>query len=375
MRVPTVPFLILLLAIQAPVHADAPVHRAKDHSYRAVTVVEGFEYPWGVAFLPDGRFLVSEREGALRVVSASGAVGKPVRGMPEIWVRGQGGLLDVALDPDFADNRLIYFSYSEPGGDGGGTAAARARLDISGNQVTGVKVLFSQRPKSPGGRHFGSRLVFGPAGHLYITTGDRGERDKVQTFSINRGQIIRIQKDGRIPEDNPFVNKDGYRPEAWSLGHRNVQGAARHPETGKLWTVEHGARGGDEINIPEAGRNYGWPVISYGVHYWGGKIGVGAKRAGLEQPVYYWDPSIAPSGMAFYTGDKFPAWKGNLFIGALKARALVRLTLNGERVVGEERLLEDFGERIRDVRNGPGGTLYVLTDDDPGKLIKLEPVK
>ena len=299
----------------------------------------------------------------------------PLRGVPKVRAYGQGGMLDVILDPDFARNNTIFFSFSEPGDGGAGTAVGRAVLDIAGNRITSVKVIWRQAPKSSGGRHFGSRLVISRDGRLFITIGDRGERSRVQDFTINRGQVIRINRDGSIPEDNPFVGKPGRRPEVWSYGHRNPQGAALHPETGKLWIHEHGARGGDEVNIPLPGRNYGWPVIAYGRHYWGGRIGVGTARAGLEQPVYYWDPSIAPSGMAFYTGDKYPGWKGSLFVGALRFQLLARLTLNGEKVVREERLLTGLNERIRDVRQGPDGYLYLLTDSGDGRILRLEPAK
>jgi glucose/arabinose dehydrogenase len=322
--------------------------------------------------------IVTERAGGIRIVSPGGQVSPRLAGMPAVYAHGQGGMLDVALDPDFAANKLIYFSYAEPGPGRAGTAVARARLDLAGNRLGEVTVIFRQTPKSDGGRHFGSRLVFGRDGSLFITVGERGQRHRAQDFSINRGNVVRINPDGTIPSDNPFIDKKGigrkgYRPEVWSYGHRNPQGAALHPKTGKLWIHEHGARGGDEINIPLAGRNYGWPVIAYGRHYSGGKIGVGTHRAGLEQPMYYWDPSIAPSGMAFYTGDKFPEWRGNLLVGALKFRLLVRLELDGEKVVAEERLLKGLGERIRDVRQGPDGYIYLLTDSGDGRILKLVP--
>jgi len=369
---------VMLLAIVVSFAARAETVLRTDHyRVRVVTVAEGFQHPWGMAFLPGGRMLVTERPGWLRIVGPDGRFGPPVAGMPKIGAVGQGGLLDVALDPFYASTHLIYFTFAEPGPGGVGTAVARGRLDVAGNRVTGVQVLFSQKPKSNSGRHFGSRIVFGADGRLFITTGDRGESQRNQNFAINRGQVIRLERDGRIPADNPFAKnpggRAGYRPEAWSLGHRNPQGAARHPLTGKLWLHEHGAQGGDEINIPAAGKNYGWPIIAYGEHYGGGKIGEGTHKPGLEQPIYYWDPSIAPSGMAFYTGDKFPKWQGNLLVGALKFRLLVRLELDGERVVAEERMLEDLGDRIRDVRQGPDGFVYLLTDDDPGRVLRLEP--
>lgn len=361
--------------IAGPACVFANTYASQHYNVRLVKVAGDLEHPWGLAFLPGGQYLVTERAGRLRIVDAGGSLFDPVAGLPRIWAEGQGGLLDVALDPAYAQNRTIYLSYSEPGGPGGGTAVLRAQLDTVKNRLENVQVIFRQEPKGETARHFGSRLVFDRDGNLFITTGDRGERDRNQDFSINRGQVIRIRPDGSIPPDNPFVGKDGYRPEVWSYGHRNPQGAALHPQSGKLWTQEHGARGGDEINIPLAGRNYGWPVISYGRHYWGGSIGEGQAKAGYEQPIYYWDPSIAPSGMAFYTGSIFPKWQGNLFIGALKYRMLVRLELDGERVVNEERLIKDFDERIRDVRQGPDGYIYLLTDNDPGQILRLEPAQ
>jgi glucose/arabinose dehydrogenase len=340
---------------------------------RVVTVAGGLDHPWGLAFLPDGRMLVTERGGNLRIVGKDGKISPPVAGVPAVAARGQGGLLDVALDPKFAENRFVYLSFAEPGEGGMGTAAGRGRLE--GDRLVGFKLLFRQVPKSSGGRHFGSRLVFARDGRLFITTGDRGEQDRVQDFAIHRGQVIRIEADGTIPKDNPFVGKAGYRPDTWSLGHRNIQGAALHPATGELWTNEHGARGGDEINIPAAGRNYGWPIITYGVDYSGAKIGVGTHREGLEQPIHHWDPSIAPSGMAFYTGDRFPRWKGSVFVGALVGQMLVRLELDGRRVRKEERMLRGLRERIRDVRQGPDGYLYLLTDSAEGRLLRIEPAR
>ncbi len=366
------PLTAVAILVIAPGPAAAQVFDTQHGKLRVVTVAKGLVHPWSVAFLPDGRMLVTERPGRLRYVSKDGRLSAPIAGLPPVWARGQGGLLDVVLDPGFANNKLIYFSYAEPGPGGAGTAVARARLD--GSRLTGVKVLFRQVPKANTGFHFGSRLVIDRAGHLFITIGERGQRERAQDPSVNRGQVIRINRDGSIPRDNPFVGRKGYRPEIWSYGHRNPQGAALNPRTGKLWTVEHGARGGDEVNIPEAGKNYGWPVIAYGRHYSGAKIGVGTHKAGMEQPIYYWDPSIAPSGMAFYTGDKFPAWKGNLLVGALAYRLVARLTLDGDKVVKEERILDKLGERIRDVRQGPDGYVYLLTDAEDGRLLRLEPV-
>lgn len=351
------------------------VYDSKAGPIKVTRLATGLAHPWGMDFLDDKTLIVTEREGNIRLVSLDGIVSDPLTGLPDIWVSGQGGVLDVLVDPDYVNNGLIYFSYAEPGKGGASTAVARAVLNRENLALNDVRVIFRQLPKSDGGRHFGSRLVFSPDGHLYITTGDRGERDRAQDFTINRAQVIRIWPDGTIPDDNPFVGRKGYLDEVWSYGHRNPQGAARHPVTGKLWIHEHGARGGDEINIPAGGKNYGWPVIAYGIHYFGGKIGEGTHKEGMEQPIYYWDPSIAPSGMDFYTGDRFPAWKGNLFVGALKDRMLVRLTLDGEKVIAEERLLQDMDERIRAVKQGQDGYLYLLIDDDPGSLLRLEPAR
>ena len=354
-------------------YLSGSVFSTEHTGFRVVTVSTGLVHPWGLAFLPDGRMLVTERSGQLRLVSNDGKLSDPLGGVPDVFARGQGVLLDVALDPDFEKNSLVYLSYSEPGKDGAGTAVGRGRL--SGNRLVSFSTIFRQIPKTKTNVHFGSRLAFARDGKLFITLGERGERNRAQDFSIHRGQVIRINPDGSVPKDNPYVGKAGYRPETWSHGHRNPQSAAIHPDTGDLWTVEHGARGGDEINIPRAGRNYGWPVISYGVHYSGFKIGVGTHKEGMEQPVYYWDPSIAPSGMVFYTGDRFPAWKGNLLVGALKGRMLVRLKLDGDKVVNEERLLRSMGRRIRDVRQGLDGFIYLLTDEENGQILRVEPVK
>jgi glucose/arabinose dehydrogenase len=314
--------------------------------------------------------LVTERPGRLRIVSADGTVSAPVEGVPRVYGKGQGGLLDVALDPSFGTDPWVYLSFSEPGRGGGGTAVARGRL--ADGKLTDVAVIFRQEPKLEAGQHFGSRLVFDREGRLYVTSGDRGNQDYPQRLDMGQGKIFRINRDGSIPADNPFVGQKRAIPAIWSYGHRNVQGAALHPVTGALWQTEHGARGGDELNIPQPGRNYGWPVISLGVNYNGQPIGSGEKTApGMEQPIHSWTPSIAPSGMAFYTADRFPAWKGSLFVGALAFQRVVRLSLDGDKVVGEEPLLVDFGERIRDVRQGPDGYLYLLTDDAKGKLLRV----
>ena len=369
--------VLLSIAVAVPGAActqDAPrSYDSQRHRFRVVTLTDKLEYPWGLAFLPDGRMLVTERPGRLRIVAQDGTLSAPLAGVPAVAAEGQGGLLDVALAPDFAQSRTIYLSYAEPG-DGGraGTTVARARLGDSG--LDNVQVVFRQEPKVSGGAHFGSRLVWARDGSLFITTGDRQNRPLVQDLSKLQGKVIRIRPDGSIPRDNPFVNRAGARAEIWSYGHRNMQGAALHPETGQLWTVEHGARGGDELNAPKAGRNYGWPVITYGRDYSGASIGEGQRKEGMEQPIHYWDPSIAPSGLMFYTGAAFPNWKGNAFVGALGYRLLVRLELDGERVRVEERLLEDVSRRIRAVVQGPDGFIYLLTDADDGRIMRIEPI-
>jgi glucose/arabinose dehydrogenase len=341
------------------------------------TMAVGLEHPWSLAFLPDGRQLITERPGRLRILGQNGKLSDPVAGVPEVLAVGQGGLLDVALAPDFATSRRIYFSYAEPRGAVNGTAVAHGRLAESKGtaRLEDVTVIFRMEPARGGGFHFGARIAFARDGNLFVTLGERQAMHPSQDLSGHLGKVVRIRPDGSVPPDNPFVNKEGARPEIWSYGHRNPQAAAIHPVTGKLWEIEHGARGGDEINIPEAGKNYGWPVIAYGRHYSGATIGEGNRKEGMEQPIYYWDPSIAPSGMAFYTGDAFPNWRGNLFVGALVLRHLQRLELDGEKVVNEERLLVGLGERIRDVRQAPDGTLWVLTDSRSGRAIRLSPAK
>lgn len=351
-----------------------------DVAFEVETVAQGLNKPWAIAFLPDGRMLVTEKPGRLRIVTAQGQLSEPVAGLPEVDARDQGGLLDVALDPDFAQNKLIYWSYAEPRGNGtNATAVARGELVETGDapRVENVQVIFQQQPAMDSTKHFGSRLVFDGQGHLYVTLGERSilaGRAQAQEMDSALGKIVRINHDGSIPQDNPFVGQAGVRPEIFAAGVRNVQSAALHPETGQLWEIEHGARGGDELNIIEAGENYGWPTIAYGLEYSGQPIGEGlTAKEGLEQPAYYWDPVIGPSGMAFYQGDLFPAWQGSLFVGALRDKHLVRLTLDGERVTGEDRLLVDLGERIREVEVGPDGAIYVATDSEQGKILKLVP--
>jgi len=343
----------------------------EDERFTLTPISDELENPWGLAFLPDGRLLVTERPGRLRLVATDGRLSEPLANVPDVYARGQGGLLDVAVDPEFATNNTIYLSYSEPGDGGAGTAVARARLSDDG--LADVTVIFRQQPKVESRRHFGSRLVFAPDSTLFVTLGDRGQGDPAQDLQSHIGKVVRIGRDGGVPADNPFVGRTDALPEIWSYGHRNVQGATLDPATGELWTVEHGARGGDEINRPEAGKNYGWPVITYGVDYSGARIGEGTSKPGMEQPVHYWDPSIAPSGMTFYTGDAFPDWRGDLFVGSLKFGYLARLDVEGGRIVREERLVEDLDERVRDVRQGPDGNLYLLIDEDDSRILRLAP--
>ena len=350
---------------------------------RVQPVALGLSSPWALAFLPDGRYLVTERAGQMRVVEADGRLNAPLTGLPEIAAGGQGGLLDVLLDADFARNRSLYFCFSEPGGSGNSTALARARLSADAKALEQVQVIFSQRPKVSSSAHFGCRIVEGqnagkPDGNLFLTLGERFQRkDDAQKLDNHLGKVVRVRKEGEAPTDNPFTGQAGALPEIWSYGHRNVQGATMAPD-GTLWTHEHGPQGGDEINLPQAGRNYGWPVVTYGENYGGGKIGAGlTSKAGMEQPLHYWVPSIAPSGMAFLTSDKYgAAWRGNLFVGSLKFGYLDRIELErpfAGKVVREQKLLEDLGQRVRDVRQGPDGLLYILTDSPQGQLLRLLP--
>jgi len=373
------PIIVLALAAAAvETAAQAPGQRSPTPAstpgvVRAETYASGLVNPWALAFLPDGRLLVTERPGRLRIVARDGSLGEPVSGLPAIAARGQGGLLDVAIDPRFASNQLVYVSFAESGTDNtAGTAVARGRL--AGNQLNDVQVIYRQQPKVVSGGHYGSRLVFGRDGTLFITQGDRQRfSEQAQDLASGLGKIVRVNADGTIPRDNPFVGHATARPEIWSYGHRNVQAAALHPATGQLWTVEHGARGGDELNHPEAGKNYGWPTITYGINYNGAPIGEGSARAGMEQPVYYWDPVIAPSGMTFYTGTAYPGWAGSVFVGSMTPGALVRLVLTNGRVTTEERYLGDMRERIRDVQQGPDGLLYLVTDSPQGRVLRVVP--
>ena len=365
----------LALMVQLAVAQEAPrspTPAAVKLAARVTDVARGLEHPWGLAFLPDSRLLVTERPGRLRLVT-NGQLSEPLAGVPAVYGRGQGGLLDVALGPGFAQDRLVYLSFSEPGEGGAGTAVARGRLGERG--LEGTHVIWRQQPKVDGPNHWGSRLVFRPDGTLFVTLGERyAYRERAQDLSVTLGKIVRINPDGTVPRDNPFVGRDGVRPEIWSYGHRNIQAAALDAR-GQLWTVEHGARGGDELNNPQPGKNYGWPVITYGVDYSGARIGIGTAHPGMEQPVYYWDPVIAPSGAAFYTGAAFPEWRGDLLVGSLRPGALVRLRIDSGRVIQEERYLGDLGERIRDVRQGPDGAIYLLTDSPRGRILRLDPTR
>lgn len=369
---------LVVACARPPARADrpeiaSPQPASTDGVVRAESYATGLVHPWALAFMPDGRLLVTERPGRLRIVGTDGALSAPLTGVPAVSAVGQGGLLDVALDPEFGTNRLVYLSFAEADGDLVGTAVARGVLGAIGLEQ--VAVIYRQRPKVRGSGHFGSRLVFTADGKLFITQGERQNyRDRAQDLMQGMGKYMRLNADGSIPADNPFVGRDDAQPEIWSYGHRNGQAAALDPATGQLWTVEHGARGGDELNHPEKGKNYGWPVITYGRDYSGASIGEGTAKDGMEQPVYYWDPVIAPSGMTFYTGDAIPGWKGSILIGSLTPGALVRLELREGRVVKEERYLGDLRERIRDVQQGPDGLVYVVTDSPNGRVLRVRPV-
>jgi glucose/arabinose dehydrogenase len=371
MRYPIALGIVLLAALPS---AQAETFKSSAGEVKVDTVASGLVHPWALQFLPDGRMLVTERPGRMRIVTRDGKLSPPLKGVPKVVAGGQAGLLDVALDRDYARNRIIYFCFNYD--SGGNAAVARAELLTDETpQLDKVQVIYRQQ--GPGGsNNHGCRIAQAPDGNLFVTQGDHFQpRDSAQDLSTDNGKIVRIAPDGSIPKDNPFVGRQGARPEIWSYGHRNPQGLAFNPGTGKLWEQEHGPRGGDEVNVIEKGKNYGWPVIGYGIDYSGAKIHESTHKAGMEQPLKYWVPSIAPSGMAFYRGDLFPAWKGNLFVGALAGEMLVRLTIDGESVTGEERLLHGLRERIRDVRNGPDGALYLLTDNDNGRILRGAPAK
>ena len=373
----TLQILLICTASSLPAWAQdgSTVLKSEKHAFRVATMVTGLVNPWSVAFLPDGRMLVTELAGRLRLVGQGFQIDpKPIEGLPELVAQGQGGLFDVVLHPQYAQNGWIYWAYNAPGPGGWGTALARGKL--LGHRMTEVQVLFSMLPKTRSSHHFGGRIVFDKSGMLYLTLGDRGDKARAQKLDDHAGSVIRLHDDGRVPANNPFVRGAGAFTEKWTLGNRNIQGAALHPVTGELWTHEHGPQGGDEVNVMRSGLNYGWPVITYGVEYGlGSKIGEGQTKPGMVQPVHVWVPSIAPSGMAFVSGSQFPQWQGDLLVGALRGQMLVRLMLSGEKVIKEERLLQGRLGRIRDVRMGPDGFVYLLTDDAQGALLRLEPLK
>lgn len=365
----------LAFAVLAATSANAnEIISTEKTKIKVETFASGLENPWGLVFLPDGRSLVTEREGRLRIVSPKGTLSAPLDGVPKVDARGQGGLLDVAIDPDFAKNKYVYLSFAEAGDNGtNSTAVARGVLTATG--LADVKIIFSQAPKVASTLHFGSRIVFDDKGHMFIALGERSKtefRGQSQDLVSDLGKVVRFNRDGSIPNDNPFVGKQDMRPEIWSYGHRNQQGAAMNPWTHELWTNEHGPRGGDEINIPRAGKNYGWPVVSYGINYDGTPVGKGAKTGpAFTDPIHYWVPSIGVSGMAFYTSDTIAPWKGNLFVGGLAIPQLVRLELDGDKIVHEEALLTDLGSRIRTVKQGPDGALYLLTDNGEDSILRV----
>ncbi|MGQ4277420.1 PQQ-dependent sugar dehydrogenase [Pseudidiomarina sp. E22-M8] len=368
--------LVCTAALGGTVAVTAQTEEAQTerHNVEVTTVTEGLNFPWGLAFLPNGDALVTEKSGNLRRVGTNGVISDPIAGVPNVVYKSQGGLLDVALDPNFENNERVYLSYSEADPDGGpGNSTAVVRGKLVGNNLQEIEVIFRGMPKYESGAHFGSRLVFSPQGHLFITLGDRySAMDDAQTLDNHHGKVVRIWPDGSVPEDNPFVAQEGALPEIWSYGHRNVQGAAIHPGTGELWTVEHGPKGGDEVNIPVAGGNYGWPIATYGVDYDGSIISDQTHVEGTLQPHYYWVPSIATANAIFYTGSEFPAWQGDFLVAALKAMKVARLDLEGERVMHEEILFEDaVQQRIRDIEQGPDGAIYLVTDDRNGKLIRI----
>lgn len=362
-----VPVLIMVLS---PVSAE--VIQSEKQQFTVETVTGGLKYPWGMAFLPNGDILVTERGGKLRYIKQGQLLDEPVMGLPSIREKGQGGLLGIALHPEFEQNNWVYLAYSAKGKGGYNTEVIRGRLQ--GMQLVNIETIFTALPRHSGGRHFGARLVFAPDGKLFISLGDRGQREPAQDLSDHTGSLIRINDDGSIPKDNPFVGKPNIKPEIYTYGNRNMQGMALNQGTGEIWTHEHGPQGGDEINIMRAGVDYGWPTITYGVNYGiGTKIGEGTHKQGMEQPIHKWVPSIAPSGMTFYNGDQFPNWKGDLFVGSLRFGQLVRLDIDGNKISGEERMLDDNYGRIRDVVEGPDGYLYLLTDERKGELLRMRP--
>ena len=387
MRTTVLPVLPLAIAVAMAACAQPSASRqpaaapaasqaapAASSELQVEVIASGLEHPWAVALLPDGRFLVTERPGRLRVIGTDGSVSAPLAGTPQVFAKGQGGLLDVVLDPDFGSNRRIWLSYAEPGdGDTAGTAVATATL--GDGALSDLRVIYRQLPKVEGGQHFGSRIAFDGKGHVFISQGDRNQRPMAQDLDVLQGKLVRLNLDGSIPADNPHANAPGVRKAIWSHGHRNMQGMATDPRTGTVWQSEHGPRGGDELNLPQAGKNYGWPIITHGINYSGLRIpeAEGSAKPGMEPPHHVWEKSPALSGMAFLVGHPQNAWNDSLLLGALVQRSLIRLSLDGDRIVAEERLLEDLGKRIRDVRVGPNGNVYVLTDEGDGQLLRLVP--
>ncbi len=368
---------LALSAISASAQVAGKTYPSSIGPLKVETIAGNLTHPWSLAFLPDRKMLVTERPGRLRIVTPEGKISPPVSGVPAVYASGQGGLLDVAIDQNYASNATIYFCYAERADGGGRTSVARAKLlDEATPRLDGVKVIFRQEGPLSSGNHYGCRIAQDKDGNLFIATGDHFRfRDEAQNLKNHIGKLVRITPDGAVPPDNPFVGRTDAKAEIWSFGHRNPQSLAFNPASGELWEIEHGPRGGDEVNIIGKGKNYGWPVIGYGVDYSGAKIHEGTAKAGMEQPIKYWVPSIAPSGMAFYTGDLMPKWKGSLFTGALAGMMLVRLTLDGDKVTGEERLLQEMEERIREVRQGPDGALWLLTDSSAGTLLRITPAR
>jgi glucose/arabinose dehydrogenase len=368
--------LVALTAGCAQAESGAVV-QSEQASFRVVEIVQDLHHPWSLAFLPNGDYLITERRGKLWRISPRGQKTE-ITGVPQVYHEGQGGLLDIALEPQYSPGGWIYFSYAATAPDNqdiANTEVARARLNLDQNRLTDIDVIFKASPKNEGGNHWGSRLLFAPDNSLYITLGDRFDyKEEAQNPANHLGAIIRIMPDGKIPSDNPFAGQSDKKPEIYSYGHRNVQGMAAHPQTGKIWTHEHGPKGGDEINILKPGANYGWPAVTFGISYWGTEISDKTSAPGMQDPILQWTPSIAPSGMVFYNAELFPEWRGDLFVGALAHKHVRRLELDGEIVIAQEELLKDRNERIRDVRQGPDGYLYILTDESSGKLLRLEPL-